>query len=473
MREEINELLRLIPSMDELLSNPWVAEYEKFLNRNAVKSVFAEVIGEVRRDLRLGKITMVDPLVIEQEARKRLERRSRRSLKPLVNATGVIVHTNLGRSCLAEEAAHAALEASRRYTTLEYDLTEGKRGQRNDHVEWLLCQLTGADAACVVNNNAGAVLLCLSALVAGKEVIISRGELVEIGGSFRIPEILAFSGARMVDVGTTNRTSLEDYERAITEQTAMLLKVHPSNYRIVGFHEETSRKDLCRLAREKSLLVMEDLGSGMLVDPHIEELPQEATVGTCIEEGVDLVTFSGDKLLGGPQIGGIVGRAQLIKKLLSFPLYRALRVDKMTLAAFEVTLRLYLEGKTARIPTLSLLQFPKEGLKKKAQHLRRRLQRLLPEGVFDVVPVEDAVGGGAFPECPLQGYAVSVFLPWIGGGNAGLLQNLLREGEDPIVAGASENRVLLHVRTLLEGDEERIERAFLALCSRKETEESR
>jgi L-seryl-tRNA(Ser) seleniumtransferase len=450
MREDIKGLLRDLPSMDELLQKSWTLEFQDQLGRDAVKSTFADVIGEVRRDLVDGKISSMDHEQLDSEVLRRLKKYSKRSLCHVVNATGVVVHTNLGRSCLGRDVAERVVETASNYSNLEYNLVEGGRGHRNDHVEWLLTRVTGADAALVVNNNAGAVLLCLAALGRGSEVIVSRGELVEIGGSFRIPDIMGFSGAVMKEVGTTNRTHLSDYENAVTPQTGMILKVHPSNFRISGFHSEVSRVELARLSREKNLVFMEDLGSGVIADLSGYGLDGEPTVKQCLESGVDIVTFSGDKLLGGPQIGAVVGRKQILEKLRQYPLLRALRVDKMTLAAFEETLRLYMQGKLEDIPTIRMLAMPPDVLLKRARALARRINRTSGSGAR-VVRISDAVGGGAFPEKDLPGYGVEIDLPLqISDGTA---LKRLREGPVPIVAAARDGKVIFHVRTLMEGDE--------------------
>lgn len=449
MNEKIRELLRQIPSMEVLLSEAWVARFEEKLGRRAVKGVFAEIIGEIRKSLLDGDSVSADVVHIRNAAQSRLSKVSSSSLVPVVNATGVVIHTNLGRSCLSESAIKAVAECSRGYSTLEFDLEKGERGQRNDHVEWLLCQVTGADSALVVNNNAGAVILSLSALSSGREAIVSRGELVEIGGSFRIPDIMSASGTRLVEVGTTNRTHLRDYESAISENTAMILKVHPSNFRIVGFQSEVSREDLASLAREKELVFMEDLGSGFLLDPESCGLSGEISVRESIMSGADLVTFSGDKMLGGPQAGIIAGRSQLVGKLKKHPLMRALRPDKMTLAALEATLREILSGNAKAVPTLGMISIGREALHAKATRLCRILRRSCPGFSFSTVTTQDAVGGGSYPETPLEGYAVSVLHPSL---SSGVLQRKLREAEFPVIAGAREGAVLLHVRTLRDDD---------------------
>ncbi|MDO9508767.1 MAG: L-seryl-tRNA(Sec) selenium transferase [Thermovirgaceae bacterium] len=460
MREAIRDLLRDLPSMDELLQRPWTLEFQSILGRDAVKSIFADVIGELRNEIIQGRSSSIEIENLETVVLGRLGHYARKSLRRVINATGVVVHTNLGRSCLSESAVQNVAEIAGRYSNLEYDLDEGGRGHRNAHVEWLLSILTGADAALAVNNNAGAVLLCLAALGKGMEVIVSRGELVEIGGSFRIPDIMDFSGAVMKEVGTTNRTHIEDYERAITPRTRMLLKVHPSNYRVVGFHSAPSREELARLVREKDLVLMEDLGSGVIADLSVFGLSGEPTVKNCIEAGVDLVTFSGDKLLGGPQLGAVVGRKQLIAKLREFPLLRALRVDKMTLAAFETTMRLYLEGRADEIPTLRMLMFSPDDLLKRAKSLARKIRKE-SGGDVSVIETPDAVGGGAFPATDLPGYGVVLTLPSrISDGTA---LKSLRGGPVPIVASARAGAVIFHTRTLLDGDDIIIARGVRAL----------
>lgn len=465
MDERVRELLRRIPSMEILLSEEWVAPFEKIIGRQAVKNIFSDIIGSLRKSLLEGTKISIDVDLIRRTARERIAKASARSLVPVVNATGVVIHTNLGRSCLCESALKAVLECASSYSTLEYDCSSGERGYRNDHVEWLLTQVTGADAALVVNNNAGAVILCLSALSSGKDAIVSRGELVEIGGSFRIPEIMSASGTRLVEVGTTNRTHLRDYEAAITETTAMLVKIHPSNFRIVGFHSEVPREDLAFLAREKGLIFLEDLGSGFLLDPGSFGLKGENSVRECIMAGVDLVTFSGDKMLGGPQAGIIAGRSQLIEKLKRHPLMRALRPDKMTLAALEATLREYLSGNAEAIPTIKMISADKNAILQKARRLCRYLRTRCPSFTFSTIPVQDAVGGGSYPEIPLEGYGVSVAHPGI---SAGELQEKLREGEIPVVAAVKEDALRIHVRTLKDGDFEKIRCALARIAAERE-----
>ena len=332
---DTNTLLRSLPAMDELLNAPWALEYSIHMGREYVKQIISEVLDALRREICEGMhIEASINECAESRAEVLLRQKSSSSLRPVVNATGVVIHTNLGRAPLAGEALQAVKTIAESYSTLEYSPETSGRGERNAHIEWLICHICGAEAALVVNNNAAAVLLALAATAAGKEVIVSNGELVEIGASFRIPEILSFSGAAMVAVGCTNSTRVSDYSKAITEHSAVLLKVHPSNYRIEGFVSSASREELAELASSHGLVFMEDLGSGLLCPLQTPFAHVEHSARDCLEAGVDIVTFSGDKLLGGPQIGVIAGSKQVIDKMKSHQLLRALRVDKMTLAAF-------------------------------------------------------------------------------------------------------------------------------------------
>jgi L-seryl-tRNA(Ser) seleniumtransferase len=464
----IEQKMRSIPGMDILLEKEWTVPWQNALGRDTVKRVFNEELARIRQRL-LTRSTEngvedgadVSPETLRETLEALLRVKARRHLRPVVNATGVVVHTNLGRSCLAQEALQAMGEIARSYSNLEYDLEEGSRGNRNEHVEEILCELSGAEAALVVNNNAGAVLLCLSALAQGSEVVVSRGELVEIGGSFRIPDIMTFSGAILVETGTTNRTHLKDYAGAITERTSLLLKVHPSNFRMEGFTAAPERKLLAALAHTRGLVFMEDAGSGLLVNGQVlgPIFEGETDVKTCLQEGVDLVTFSGDKMLGGPQIGVVVGKKDLVDRLREHPLLRALRVDKITLAAFEATLRLYRKGDYDRIPTLAMLRRTLESMKAQAERLAEKLRDVAgPQVEISVITVQDAVGGGSCPALPLTGWGVSVARH--PGGSAGHLQKLLRDREIPILCGAREDALVVHVRTLgADGDGE-ILRAF-------------
>jgi len=538
-----NELLRSIPAMDELLALPWALEFSASLGRESVKKIIEESIGEIRREI-LGGASVPGELVpgelvpdafsarsdtspsarsgstppnmaelIGLRAKTLLNKRADGTLRRVINATGVVIHTNLGRAPLAKEALEAVEKIALSYSTLEYSLEEGRRGGRNSHIEWAICRITGAESALCVNNNAAAVLLALSALAAGREIIISSGELVEIGDSFRIPDILAFSGGKMTAVGCTNSTTIKDYADAIKGDTAVLLKVHPSNYKIEGFVKSAKREDLAALAASRGLVFMEDLGSGLLCPLELPFANSEHSVRDCLEAGSHIVTFSGDKLLGGPQIGVIAGSKTLIDKLKRHQLLRALRVDKMTLAAFEATLRLYFSGRQAEIPVIKMIEADKAALLKKARRLCALLKHAarwqaaggqaaaarrvdspsgdlppgdsppgdspsgdspserspsgdLPSGdspaggfEFEVVETDDTVGGGAFPCDILPGYGVRVRSETL---SAEKLAAALRQASVPVISGIRDGSVILHVRALLEGDDKAIAMAFSA-----------
>ena len=384
--------LAALPSVDRLLQQRETEVLIAGHGRPAVTDAIRAVLAE----LRASRKPESSEATILQEVAGRLEREAQPSLRPVFNLTGTVLHTNLGRAQLPEEAIAAMADAARSPVNLEYDLDAGKRGERDDHVERLLCRLTGAEAATVVNNNAAAVLLVLNSLANRKEVPVSRGELIEIGGAFRLPDIMARSGCRLREVGTTNRTHLSDYAGAIGAKTGLLLKVHTSNYAIEGFTASVAEKDLSALCRKHQLAFAVDLGSGTLVDLSRFGLPHEPTAAEAIAQGADLVTFSGDKLLGGPQAGVIVGKADLIQRIQRNPLKRALRVDKLTLAALGAVLRLYLDPDrlVERVPTLRMLARP-------VDEVRRMASRLQPafEGRFDVsvIECESQIGSGALP----------------------------------------------------------------------------
>jgi L-seryl-tRNA(Ser) seleniumtransferase len=389
------------------------------------------------------------------------------TLRPVVNGTGIIIHTNLGRSLLPEAAIERLTVLCRSYNNLEYDLEQGRRGSRYVHAEAILCELTGAEAALVVNNNAGAVFLTLNTLAQGKEVVVSRGQLVEIGGSFRIPDVMRSSGAILREVGTTNRTHLRDYEAAVGPETALLMKVHTSNYRIVGFTSEVPLQEMAALGREKGIPVMEDLGSGSFVDLSRFGFPGETTVQEALRAGADLVTFSGDKLLGGPQAGVVLGRKDLVARCKKNPLTRALRVDKMTLAALEVTLRLYRDEREslAEIPTLRMITTPLEDLEKRAENLASLIREVDTEGRLDVKtrPGLSQVGGGSLPAYEFTSRVVSVRSVRM---SAQATEVALRANNPPIIGRIESDEVLLDVRTLQPGDDLHIQDAFRSLLKR-------
>ncbi len=368
------------------------------------------------------------------------------SLRKVINATGILIHTNLGRSPLAPEALDAITRTAEGYSNLELDLETGTRGSRYGHVEALLCEMTGAEAAVVVNNCAAAVVVCLSAFAAGREVVVSRGELVEIGGSYRLPEVIAQSGASLREVGATNKTRAHDYEAAIGDETAILLKSHTSNFRIVGFAAAPSREELKDLALRHDVLFMEDLGSGVLVDLSQFGLPDEPVVGAVLQSGVDLVMFSGDKLLGGPQAGIIAGRADLVAQLKTHPLLRAIRIDKLSLAALEATLRLYRppNDPLARIPVLRMLCEPLGAIEARAEALKSALAGF---GMVNAEVIETVAyaGGGSLPGQDLRSFAVALSAGTL---SAGTLAARLRAGATPVLGRIVDGRILLDVRAV-------------------------
>lgn len=445
-------LLKSIPKVDEFLG--WVGEMADTPTA-MVKSSVRELLDNVREAILSGE--PMKKMELTREAllpkfKARLSRKMALNFRVVINATGVVVHTNLGRSLLPDSAMDMITQVGTRYSNLEFDIRTGKRGSRYSLIEGLLCELTGAEAALVVNNNAAAVLLVLETLASGKEVIVSRGQLVEIGGSFRIPDVMAKSGAKMIEVGATNRTHLRDYENAVTDETAMLLKVHSSNFRMIGFTSEVDLPDLVSLASQKGLLVVEDLGSGSLVDLSGFGLQKEPTVSEAVKAGVDVVTFSGDKLLGGPQAGLIVGKRKIIEKIKKNPMNRALRIDKFTLAGLEAVLRLYFDEEAAlkTIPTLAMLTIPFGEIKKKANRLLRRIKNDLEDKCnVSLMQTESRVGGGAMPEHGLATWAVALE-PLKQTVNE--LESKLRMAELPVIGRIEEDRFLLDMRTVADDE---------------------
>lgn len=453
----MQHLFRLLPSVDAVLASltadPALAPLPRPLLREAV----TEFLDSLRAAIKSGRLTetdRLDPERIFAACARHVAVAARPHYRRVINATGVVVHTNLGRSLLARKAAQAAMEACLRYSNLEFDLATGERGSRYSHVTDILRRLTGAEAALVVNNNAAAVLLALETLAKDREVLVSRGQLVEIGGSFRIPEIMAKSGAYLREVGATNRTHPRDYENAVNESTALLLKVHTSNYRIIGFTREVTLAELVAIGRRHALPVMEDLGSGNLTDFAGLGLPGEPTVQRAIADGADIVTFSGDKVLGGPQAGILVGRARCIDAIRKNPLNRAVRIDKMTLAALEATLRLYLDPDTARreIPTLAMMTAAPDVLAARARKLAGLLKKRLA-GRYGVTTIAGAsrVGGGAFPEHDLPTRLVAL-TPLAGAPTAETLRQRLLATDPPLVGRIEDDAFLLDPRTLADDE---------------------
>jgi len=447
---DANFSLRDIPSIDQLLKTATIAEAIDRFGRPAVTDALRATLAAIRDEVRQGG-RLPSPDTIVTVALARLDADACSTLRPLFNLTGTVLHTNLGRAVLADAAVEAATAAMREAVALEFDLESGRRGERDDHLRALICELTGAEDATVVNNNAAAVLLVLNSLAAGKEAIVSRGELIEIGGAFRMPDIMARSGVRLVEVGTTNRTHPRDYSNAIGPDTGLVLKVHTSNYRIEGFTSEVGARELTGIAREKGVPLVNDLGSGTLTDLVRFGLAHEPTVREAVEEGADIVTFSGDKLLGGPQAGLIVGRRTLIEKINKNPMKRALRVDKIRLATLEATLRLYRDPDrlSERLPTMRLLARPHAEIKAQAQRLAPIVERAL-KGVFNVsvIACESQIGSGALPlaTIPSSGLALT---PSDGSGSAPEhLATALRRLEKPVIGRIERGSLILDLRCL-------------------------
>jgi L-seryl-tRNA(Ser) seleniumtransferase len=457
-----DDRFRALPSVDLLVLGaidrlPAAPAPARPLIVEAARAVLVAERDRLRRDPAQAAAApdALVPLVVERALGMALPVQDR-----VINATGVVLHTNLGRAPLSVAAQAAVEAAARGYVALEYDVDAGQRSTRAVGVESWLCRLTGAEAALVVNNGAAALLLAVSALAQGRKVLVSRGELVEIGGSFRLPEILAKAGATLVEVGTTNRTRIDDYRRALTQDVALLLRIHPSNFRLVGFHERPTRGELAALAKEKNLPFVEDIGSGALVDTAEFGLEHEPMVVESLTEGADVVTFSGDKLLGGPQAGLVVGRRDWIAILKRDPLARALRVDKLTIAALEATLAAYVDPAVARVtvPTLAMLAAPASAIQAQAERLRVALEGQTGLEV-SVEPEASEVGGGALPGAVLP--TVAIALVWTGG-SAAALERRLRLGRPPLIARIKDDRVLLDARTLLHEDPEEIARVVRA-----------
>jgi L-seryl-tRNA(Ser) seleniumtransferase len=457
----INEALRRLPKVDDVLESE---PMRRLLARAPRWAVLQAVRGEIEKlRARLLKdpssSAELDPGTVERAALALV----RPSLVPLINATGVVLHTNLGRAPLAEPALRRIVEVARGYANLEYQLDERRRGSRHDHVRAILQQLTGAEDALVVNNCAAAVLLALAAHAAGRAAIVSRGELVEIGGSFRVPDVMRASGVRLVEVGTTNRTHEKDYVRALDENAdaVMLLKVHRSNFAVVGFTHEVTAAELAALAKKRpsKTLSMVDLGSGAMVDLRTLGLDarDEPEVTELVRAGVDLVTFSGDKLLGGPQAGLLVGRAEAIAACKAHPLMRAVRPSKLTLAGLEASLELYRDGRAAEIPALAMLSAPEPTLKARALALRDACAKSSPRISFEAVRVKSAVGGGALPLAEPWSWAVAAVDATR---SPDQLDAVLRGATPPVVARIADDRLLLDVRTLSDDDVEAVARAF-------------
>ena len=461
-------LFRKIPAVDRLLDEPHFIEATSTYPRSLILKGIHEVLDEIRRGIAKDEVEDPSLLSSEQVSEKVVERialLAQPSLKAVINATGVVVHTNLGRSILSERVLRRFKPIGGGYSNLEYNLDQGKRGSRYVHVEEILKELTSAEGAMVVNNNAGAVLLSLETLAKGREAIVSRGELVEIGGSFRMPDVMRKSGVKMVEVGTTNKTHLRDYEEAIGPDTALLLRVHRSNFQIVGFTEHVDASELVKLGNKYGIPVMEDLGSGCLIDFSKYGIPKEPTVQEALAHGVDLLTFSGDKLLGGPQAGIILGRSDLIEAIKNNPMTRALRIDKLTLLALEETLNTYRDEQVAvkEIPTLQMICEPYEALKGKVRRLARMIGKLdTPNFVLDQKDGISRVGGGAFPLLELPSRLLCLVPDKL---SAHQIEEWLRSHNPPVIVRVERDHVLLDVRTVQEEELKTVAEAIRALAN--------
>jgi L-seryl-tRNA(Ser) seleniumtransferase len=451
------ELLRQIPSVDELLLQPRLAALAKRVDRNLVVEVARAVLGDLRARIAgeivsgaLAEIAALtaDPASLEEQISAMVERILAHSLQPVINATGVILHTNLGRAPLTEAAVSEFRRTATQYSNLEYDLEAGERGKRDVHTSELLTRLTGAEAAIVVNNCAAAVLVTLAALARGGEVIVSRGELIEIGDGFRIPEIMEQSGAILREVGTTNRTHLADYENAINEKTRALLRVHPSNFKVSGFTDKPALEKLVDLGERSGLPLVEDLGSGSLVDLS-EHGVSEPTVKQSVEAGVSVVMFSGDKLLGGPQAGIIAGKKDLIARVRRYPLFRALRVDKLTIAALEATLGAYLRAAWDEIPAMRMIRATPQELKRRAENFVRELRPELPldEVEIEIADGSSLAGGGSTPSQTLPTKVIRITSVRY---SATKLEQRLRRAPAgvSVIARVEDDRLILDLRTV-------------------------
>lgn len=454
-----NPLYRQLPGVDELLQRPGLQDIFDRLGPEWSRAMVREVLAGLRRRIDENDSTVATDLTqIDPCVRARAAAALEPSLQPVINASGVILHTNLGRAPLSAAVAAHVAELARGYSNLEYDLATGRRGKRDVHAEALACALTGAERTIVVNNNAAAVLLLLNTLAQGGEVLVSRGELVEIGGSFRIPDIMARSGARLVEVGTTNRTRIGDYRAALTPQTRLILRVHPSNFRMTGFVEQPSLEQLAQLGREHDIPVAEDLGSGCLMDLAPAGVDREPLVADSLRAGIDVVTYSGDKLLGGPQAGLVSGRRQYVDQLRANPLFRALRVDRLTYAALEGTLRLWRRQAWREIPAMQMI-FAGD-LKDRAHAFAASLP--VPCRA-EAVLSESVIGGGSTPGQQISSWAVALKPENL---TAHQIESRLRRQMPPVVARIEEDRVLLDLRTVLPEQEETLRRCVENVCGK-------
>lgn len=458
-----NMLYRSIPKVDVLLENQDIVTLIENHHRDVVVDVIREEIDKLRNFIKENDdVNLIETKInnLIENIKISTEKVYSYNIKKVINGTGTILHTNLGRAIISKKHADYLSEVVTSYSNLEYNLEEGKRGERYSHFEKLICKITGAEAAMAVNNNAAAVMLVLSSMAAEREVIVSRGELVEVGGKFRIPDVMKSSNAHLVEIGTTNKTHLEDYEDAISENTGAFLKVHTSNFKILGFTESVSIEELCKLGREKDIPVIEDIGSGVLIDLSEYGLEYEPTVQDSIKAGVDVVSFSGDKLLGGPQAGIIVGKKKYIDKMKKNPLTRAFRIDKFTATILEMIFHEYLNEEDAikNIPVLSLITKDLKEIEKNANALFNKIENL--ENVADI-NVEDTfsqIGGGSLPAERIKSKSVTIMPKNI---STQSLEAKLRAGKNPVVGRISEEKLILDMRTVLEDEIDILAQKFI------------
>jgi len=445
----MSNVLRNIPSVNELLERPPLKNLVDRASRSAVVTGVRHFLDNLRQEVQnaAAEVDLPTPAELAERIAHWIATAEAPNLRPVINATGILLHTGLGRAPLAESALEAVVEVARGYSSVEVDVPTGQRSQRLVDVERLLKRMTGAEAAAVVNNNAGATLLTLAALAAGREVIVSRGQLVEIGGSYRLPEVMAFSGARLREVGTTNKTRLGDYREAIRQETAALMRVHSSNFAIVGFTEETPLSELVDLARKRNLIVIDDIGSGAISDFDAYGLGGEPVVGASLRAGADVVLFSGDKLLGGPQCGIILGRKELIRSITQHPLMRALRVDKLTLAALAETLRLHQDRERAEqaIPLLALLSTPLANLQNRAERLAPQMAACSSVASAEAMTSTTYLGGGSVPTQEIPTWCIAL---QPARGSLDDLAKALRLGTPPVFGRIQKDRLLLDLRTV-------------------------
>ncbi len=475
LQHDTSTRLREIPSVDELLARPQLTALAEKAGRGVVIQSARAVLAELRHELKhespavgasgaSDTTAALDPAAIESHITKRVETLLAPSLIRVINATGVILHTNLGRAPLSVAAAAEIASTAARYSNLEYDIATGERGKRDVHTARLLAQLVGAEAAIVVNNNAAAVFLVLNTLAKGAEVVVSRGELIEIGDGFRIPDIMSESGAVLREVGTTNRTRIRDYERAFNERTRLLLRVHPSNFRITGFTERPTLDEIAALGRRLHVPVYEDLGSGCLADLSASGINEPVARASC-DAGVDVVSFSGDKLLGGPQAGIIAGKREFIERIRRNPLFRALRIDKLTIAALEVTLNAYLRGALDEIPALRMIRATAHDIAQRAEGVAAKLRHALANAsvAIETRPGFSVIGGGSTPDQQLPTHLISISSPQF---SPATLESRLRKPASgpPVIARIEDDRLILDLRTVLPDEEPALAISIVAAC---------